>query len=118
MTRSAKGTVEEPGVNVKHKAGLNRSILAQGWTQIHTLIIYKADQAGARVIAVRPHGTSTTCHACGSTTPGQCESQALFRRLHSASRRACRSASASASSIASSSPPRTASRLCALKPIL
>lgn len=79
MTRSAKGTIEEPGVNVKQKAGLNRSILNQGWTQIHTLLTYKADQAGARVIAVRPHGTSTTCHACGSTTPGQRESQAVFR---------------------------------------
>ena len=31
MTRSAKGTTEEPGKNVKQKAGLNRSILAQGW---------------------------------------------------------------------------------------
>ena len=79
MTRTAKGTVDQPGVNVKQKAGLNRSILDQGWTQIQTLLTYKADQAGARVIAVRPHGTSQTCHACGSTTPGQRESQAMFR---------------------------------------
>ena len=28
MTRSAKRTAEEPGRNVKQKAGLNRSILA------------------------------------------------------------------------------------------
>ena len=27
----AKGTVEQPGKNVKRKSGLNRSILAQGW---------------------------------------------------------------------------------------
>lgn len=79
MTRSAKGTVEKPGVNVKQKSGLNRAILDQGWTQILTLLTYKADQAGARVIAVRPHGTSQTCHRCGCTATGQRESQAVFR---------------------------------------
>ena len=31
MTASAKGTVENPGRNVKQKAGLNRSILGTGW---------------------------------------------------------------------------------------
>ena len=79
MTRSAQGTIEAPGVNVRQKSGLSRSILDQGWTQILTLLTYKADQTGARVIRVRPHGTSTTCHRCGSTAPGQRESQAVFR---------------------------------------
>ncbi|MFJ8488018.1 RNA-guided endonuclease InsQ/TnpB family protein [Streptomyces sp. NPDC094038] len=31
MTRSATGTAERPGRNVRQKAGLNRGILAQGW---------------------------------------------------------------------------------------
>lgn len=31
MTRSAKGTVDEPGRNVAQKSGLNRSILESGW---------------------------------------------------------------------------------------
>lgn len=79
MTRTAKGTVDAPGVNVTQKSGLNRSILDQGWTQILTMLTYKADQAGARVVAVRPHGTSQTCHRCGSTAKGQRESQAVFR---------------------------------------
>lgn len=79
MTRSAKGTIEAPGVNVKQKSGLNRAILDQGWTQILTLLTYKADQAGARVIRVRPHGTSQTCHRCGSNAEGQRENQAVFR---------------------------------------
>jgi putative transposase len=79
MTRSARGTIDEPGVNVRQKSGLNRSILDQGWTQILTLLTYKADQAGARVIRVRAHGTSRTCHRCGSTAQGQRESQAVFR---------------------------------------
>lgn len=79
MTRTAKGTVDAPGVNVKQKSGLNRSILDQGWTQILTMLTYKADQAGARVTRVRPHGTSQTCHRCGSTAARQRENQAVFR---------------------------------------
>lgn len=79
MTRTAKGTVDAPGVNVTQKSGLNRSILDQGWTHILTMLTYKADQAGARVTRVRPHGTSQTCHRCGSTAEGQRESQAVFR---------------------------------------
>jgi transposase len=31
MTRSAKGTIDAPGRNVRQKAGLNRGILANGW---------------------------------------------------------------------------------------
>ena len=31
MTRSARGTVNQPGKNVRAKTGLNRSILQQGW---------------------------------------------------------------------------------------
>ena len=31
MTRSAKGTPENPGRHVRQKAGLNRSILRSGW---------------------------------------------------------------------------------------
>ncbi len=34
MTASAKGTVENPGKNVKQKAGLNRVILKTGWGQL------------------------------------------------------------------------------------
>ena len=31
MTRSAKGTRDNPGRNVRQKAGLNRGILRSGW---------------------------------------------------------------------------------------
>ena len=31
ITANAKGTVENPGKNVKQKAGINRSILSSGW---------------------------------------------------------------------------------------
>ena len=33
MTRSAKGTLDQPGRNVRDKSGLNRAILAKGWHQ-------------------------------------------------------------------------------------
>ena len=31
MTKSARGTPENPGRKVRQKAGLNREILSQGW---------------------------------------------------------------------------------------
>nr|WP_196470283.1 RNA-guided endonuclease TnpB family protein [Planomonospora sp. ID91781] len=42
MTRSAKGTVEQPGTNVRQKAGLNRAILAAGWGRLVTRLEDKA----------------------------------------------------------------------------
>src|SRR5450759_3164107 len=42
MTRSAKGTVEAPGTNVRQKAGLNRAILAKGWGVLVTRLEQKA----------------------------------------------------------------------------
>ena len=60
MTRSAKGTSENPSRNVKAKANLNREILNTGWHQMKQCLGYKA-----RVIEVDPAYTSQTCHACG-----------------------------------------------------
>lgn len=65
MTRSAAGTVESPGRNVRQKAGLNRSILDQGWGQFRTLLAYKLEERGCRLIEVNPAYTSQTCSACG-----------------------------------------------------
>ena len=79
MTRSAKGTVEAPGVNVRQKAGLNRSILEQGWHQIETMLAYKLDAAGGRLIKVSAVNTSRTCFACGSISKEHRKSQAAFQ---------------------------------------
>jgi putative transposase len=46
MTRSAKGTIEAPGRNVKAKSGLNHSILAQGWGGFADLLDYKLTERG------------------------------------------------------------------------
>jgi len=76
LTRSAKGTREHPGRNVRQKAGLNRGILAWGWG---LLVRRLEDKAPGRVEKVKPHYTSQRCSACGQVDRGSRESQAVFR---------------------------------------
>jgi IS605 OrfB family transposase len=76
MTRSAKGTIDAPGVNVRAKAGLNRGILANGWGRLAARLEHKAP---GRVVRVNPAYTSQTCNACGHCAPENRESQAVFR---------------------------------------
>ena len=73
MTASASGTVDQPGRNVRQKAGLNRSILDAGWAQFTRILTAKAESAGRRVVCVNPSHTSVTCHTCGArcTRPRQ-----------------------------------------------
>ena len=65
MTKSARGTVDNPGHNVIQKRSLNRRILEQGWTQLAGFIRYKARRNGIRVVNVYAGGTSQTCSLCG-----------------------------------------------------
>ncbi|HEX2745277.1 MAG TPA: transposase [Streptosporangiaceae bacterium] len=76
MTRSAKGTRENPGRNVRAKAGLNRGILASGWG---LLVRRLEDKAPGRVEKINPAFTSQRCSACGRVDRGSRESQAVFR---------------------------------------
>jgi transposase len=76
MTRSAGGTAEKPGRNVRQKAGLNRGILAAGWTMMVTRLEHKAP---GRVEKINPAYTSQTCHSCGHTAAENRQSQAVFR---------------------------------------
>ncbi len=62
MARSARGTVEQPGRNVRAKASLNRSIMAGGWGMF---VARLQDKAPGRVEKVHPAYTSQTCAACG-----------------------------------------------------
>jgi putative transposase len=73
MTRSASGTLEQPGTNVAAKSGLNRSILDAGWGQFMNILAAKAEEAGRRIVLVDPRHTSITCHQCGArcTRPRQ-----------------------------------------------
>jgi transposase len=75
MTRSAKGTRENPGRNVRAKAGLNRGILGSGWG---LLVRRLEDKAPGRVEKIRPAFTSQRCSACGHVDAKSRESQARF----------------------------------------
>jgi transposase len=75
MTRSARGTAEAPGRNVRQKTGLNRGILASCWG---LLVRRLQDKAPGRVEKVTPHYTSQRCSACGHVDAESRESQARF----------------------------------------
>jgi transposase len=76
MTRSGKGTRENPGRNVRAKAGLNRGVLRSGWG----LLVRRLEQkAPGRVEKVSPVLTSQRCSACGHVDGKSRESQAVFR---------------------------------------
>lgn len=66
MTRSARGTSENPGKNVKQKAGLNRSMLDVGIGLFFQMLAYKAAEAGGRYMEVNPYGTTQKCFQCGA----------------------------------------------------
>ena len=75
MTRSAKGTREDPGRSVGAKAGLNRAILGSGWG---LLVRRLQDKAPGRVEKISPAFTSQRCSACGHVDAHSRESQARF----------------------------------------
>jgi len=74
MTRSARGTITEPGRNVAQKRGLNRAILNVGWHQIETMLTYKARD----LIRVDPRHTSQSCASCGTVDSRSRKNQAVF----------------------------------------
>ena len=75
MTKSAKGTAESPGSNVKAKSGLNRAILSSGWGGLERNLDYKA----GKVVRVNPAHTSQACHECGHVEAANRPSQSTFR---------------------------------------
>jgi putative transposase len=75
MTRSAKGTLDKPGQNVRAKAGLNRGILRSGWGLLARRV---EEKAPGRVEKIRPAYTSQRCSACGHVDADSRESQARF----------------------------------------
>jgi putative transposase len=76
MTRSARGTRDSPGRNVRAKAGLNRGILASAWGLLARRL---QDKAPARVEKINPAFTSQRCSACGQVDGHSRESQAVFQ---------------------------------------
>ncbi|MCX5607413.1 RNA-guided endonuclease TnpB family protein [Streptomyces sp. NBC_00047] len=69
MSKSAKGTAQAPGRNVRAKAGLNRSILDNTPGERRRQLEYKTRLYGSVLVAVPPFHTSQTCAACGLVDP-------------------------------------------------
>ena len=78
MSSSAKGTIEDPGKNVKAKSGLNKSILDQGWYEFRRMLEYKQEWRGGKVIVIPAHYTSQKCSKCGWTEKANRKTQANF----------------------------------------
>ena len=64
MTKSASGSVEEPGRGVSQKRGLNRSIQEQAWGVARTQFEYKSLRHGRGIEAANPRYTSQACSVC------------------------------------------------------
>lgn len=60
MTRSMTGRGR------RAKAGLNRSILDQGWGMFHRFLAYKLPERGGELVLVPAKDTSRTCAVCGA----------------------------------------------------
>ena len=78
MSKSAKGTVENPGKNIRQKAGLNRAILDQAWYEFRRQLEYKLRWRSGQLIPVSPQYTSQCFPACGHTAKENRTTQALF----------------------------------------
>ena len=75
MTRTARGTVEQPGVRVAQKRGLNRGISRSGWGLLAARLQHKAF---GRVEQIPAAYTSQRCSACGHIALENRKSQAVF----------------------------------------
>jgi putative transposase len=79
MSKSAKGTIDEPGTNVAAKTGLNKSITDQGWYEFQRQLTYKQQWLGGKVVLVNPINTSRKCSRCNHVAAKNRQSQALFQ---------------------------------------
>lgn len=78
MTRSASGTIEEPGTNVAQKQGLNRELQDAALGKLAVRVCVKAESAGRRVWMVNPAHTSQRCSRCSHTDKANRPKQATF----------------------------------------
>ena len=76
---SAKGTAEDPGSNVRQKAGLNREILDTAPAAFLGMVRYKAECAGGRMIEI-----NTRKYKPSQTDPftGEVKKKSLSQRVH------------------------------------
>lgn len=78
MSKSAAGTMDAPGRNVRAKSGLNKAILDQGWFEFRRQLEYKLSWQGGELVAVPPQYTSQTCPCCGYVARDNRKTQSVF----------------------------------------
>ncbi len=76
MTRSAKGTREKPGRNVRQKSGLNRGILRSGWGLLERRLEHKAPAGWRRLI---PRSRASGARRAGTWTRSRARAKRVFR---------------------------------------
>ncbi|MEH2026095.1 RNA-guided endonuclease InsQ/TnpB family protein [Nostoc sp.] len=69
--------VEKLNIKGLAKTWLAKSINDAGWRQFITILSNKAENAGLKVIAVNPNGTSQECSSCGTKVK-----KTLSQRIH------------------------------------
>ena len=79
MTKSAKGTLENPGKNVKAKSGLNRELLRLGFGNFKQRLIDKQKARNHFVVLINPRFTSQICSNCGHRDKNSRISQSEFK---------------------------------------
>lgn len=79
MSKSASGTKEKPGKDVRQKSGLNRNILDQGWGMFRSQLAYKLQWNGGLLLTVPPQNTSRTCPCCNYVSEDNRKTQAQFK---------------------------------------
>ncbi|MDY0963073.1 transposase [Massilia sp. CFBP9026] len=78
LSRSTRGTIDQPGKKVRQKSSLNHAILDQGWGEFRRQLDYKMAWCGGVLVAVPPHHTSQTCPCCGHVSKDNRQTQASF----------------------------------------
>ena len=78
MSKSAKGTIEKPGCNVKAKSGLNRELLNIGIGTMEEMLSYKTKWYGSHLLLVNPKNSSRECSKCGHTSKMNRKTQSKF----------------------------------------
>jgi putative transposase len=79
MMKSARGTKDNPGRNVKAKSALNRSIAKQAWSTFRNFLAYKVHELNGELRLVDPRHTSQTCPVCFTTDKRNRKSQSSFK---------------------------------------
>jgi putative transposase len=82
MTKSAKGTFENPGTNIAAKSGLNKSLLRVSMGEQSRQLEYKCSWYDSYLVKVNPNGTSCTCRICEYRDKKSRKSQSVFECLN------------------------------------